>query len=135
MCRRFDSVHHHFKSRFAGFFVLSNSNMYISITGLTPKSPFHVILFWFHAIRSFRQAQQAPGNLYCATRKINGVYHTITAWESKNQMLAFIHQEPHINAIKAFNKIATGKTFGFESETIPNWLEAQKVWEEKGKVY
>jgi len=50
-------------------------------------------------------------------------------------MLAFMKNGTHLKAMKAFNSIATGKTFGYESDTIPSWEEAYSLLESKGKNY
>lgn len=50
-------------------------------------------------------------------------------------MKAYIHSGPHLKALKAFRKIATGKTFGFESDRIPTWDEVHDLWIKNGKEY
>ncbi len=61
----------------------------------------------------FLQAESAPGILFSGVKEINKVQHTLTAWESKDHMLAYIHSGAHLKALKAFRKIAVGKTFGY----------------------
>jgi hypothetical protein len=109
--------------------------VYISITGLKPKSFGGFIRFWTLAIPSFGEAQSAKGNLFCATKKINGYQCTLTAWESRELMLAFMKNGVHLKAMKAFHSIATGRTYGYESDSIPNWDEAYSILESKGKNY
>ena len=43
-------------------------------------------------------------------------------------MRDFIHSGAHLNAIRAFGKIATGKTFGFETDEIPDWDAVHRLW-------
>ena len=109
--------------------------MYISLTGLKPKGILGFIKFWTLAIPTFRQAQTAKGNLYRAVKKVNGFQCTITAWENRDVMLDFMRSGAHLKAMKAFNSIATGKTYGYESETLPSWNEAFEILQEKGKKY
>ena len=109
--------------------------MHISITGLKPKGLLGYIRFWFLAIPSFRQAQTAPGNLHADVRKIQGFQCTLTAWESRELMLNFLRSGVHLKAMKTFHKIATGPTYGYESDTIPTWEEAFELLMEKGKYY
>ena len=109
--------------------------MHISITGLKPKGLLGYIRFWFLAIPSFRQAQTAAGNLHADVRKMQGFQCTLTAWESRELMLNFLRSGPHLKAMKAFHKMATGPTYGYESDTIPSWEEAFKLLMEKGKYY
>ena len=109
--------------------------MYISLTGLKPKGFLSYIRFWILAIPSFGQAQKTKGNLYSAVKKINGYQCTISAWESRDHMLQFMRSGAHLKAMKAFHSIATGRTYGYESKTIPSWDEAFAILKEKGKNY
>lgn len=109
--------------------------MYISVTGLKPKGLKGFFRFWLHAIPSFRQAQTANGNLYCSVKRIQGQQCTLTAWESREIMLEFMRSGAHLEAMKQFHKIATGKTYGFESKDIPDWDQAFSLLQEKGKGY
>ena len=109
--------------------------MYISITGLKPKSFLGFIRFWILAIPSFAEAKSAKGNLHSDVKKVNGYNCTITAWENRKMMLAFMRNGIHLKAMKAFNSIATGRTYGYESDTIPSWEEAYSILESKGKNY
>lgn len=108
---------------------------YISITGLKPKGILGFIQFWRLAIPSFEQARKAKGNQFCEVKRIQGYQCTLTAWESREEMLNFMRSGVHLKAMKAFHKIATGKTCGFESDQIPSWPEAFAILQEKGKDY
>ena len=107
--------------------------MYISITGLKPKNFFSFFRFWTLAIPSFRQAQKASGNTFAAVKKINGYQCTLSAWNTREDMLNYIRSGVHLKAMKSFSKIATGKTFGFESNSIPNWEEAFDLLTKNGR--
>ena len=109
--------------------------MYISITGLKPKGIRGFFLFWRYAVPSFRQAQNAKGNLFCEVKNINGYQCTLTAWENRDIMLAFMKSGVHLKAMKSFRKIATGKTYGYESANVPSWSEAFDLLQSSGKEY
>ena len=109
--------------------------MYVSITGLKPKGILGFIKFWRLAIPSFRQAQTAKGNLYCSVKRMKGYQCTVTAWESRDVMLAFMKSGTHLKAMKSFHSIATGKTYGYEADIIPGWDEAFSILNEMGKQY
>jgi hypothetical protein len=109
--------------------------MYISITGLKPKGFRGYIRFWMHAIPSYNQARNAEGNRYCSVKKIQGYQCTLTAWDSREAMLDFMRSGAHLEAMKVFPGIATGKIFGYEFDTIPDWKEAFEVLMEKGRSY
>jgi len=107
--------------------------MYISITGLSPKGFLGTIRFWTLAIPSFRQAQQASGNLFCEVRRIQRYQCTLTAWSSREDMLGYLRSKTHLKAMKAFPKIATGKSHGYEAESVPSWDEAFETLLQKGR--
>lgn len=109
--------------------------MYISITGLKPKNLLSSFRFWTLAIPAFRQAQSAEGNTYAQVKRINGFQCTLSAWNSRDEMLKFMRSGVHLKAMKSFHKIATGRTFGFEADTIPTWDEAFDLLQKKGKNY
>lgn len=108
---------------------------YISITGLKPKGILSFFKFWRLAIPSFEQARKAKGIQFCQVKRIKGFQCTLTAWESRDDMLNFMRGGTHLKAMQAFHAIATGRTYGYESETVPTWSEAFKLLQEKGKEY
>jgi hypothetical protein len=108
---------------------------YVSITGLKPKGFYAYFLFWKLTIPSFKQVKSADGILHCSVKKINGYQCTLTAWENRENMLEFMRSGAHLKALKAFHKIATGKTYGYESDTLPTWEEAFSLLQENGKNY
>jgi hypothetical protein len=114
---------------------MANRMVYVSITGLRLKKKWHVFKFYRYALPSLRQAKKAPGNIKSEVRSINGVQHTLTVWENKDAMREFLYAEPHRSAIKAFSSFASGKTFGFETETVPNWEEVHCMWRDFGRDY
>ncbi|MEY4461148.1 MAG: hypothetical protein RL429_1137 [Bacteroidota bacterium] len=109
--------------------------MYISITGLKPHGLRSALLFWRYAIPSFNQARSAKGNTFCQVKRINGYQCTLTAWTNESDMRAFMVSGVHRSAMAAFPKIATGRTYGFESSTIPSWEEAVYLLESHGREY
>jgi hypothetical protein len=109
--------------------------MYVSITGLKPKSILGFFKFWTLAIPSFRQAQTAKGNLSSSVKRINGYQCTLTSWESRELMLDFMKSGVHLKAMKAFHNIATGRTYGYETDSLPTWDEAFSTLMSKGKNY
>lgn len=107
--------------------------MYISITGLRLKSFIHGPRFWWHAIASMRQAQSAADNVRSDARTINGVHHTLTVWQSRQAMHAYLTSGAHLKSLRVFKHIATGKVLGFDADTVPDWEEAHSLWIERGR--
>ncbi len=89
-----------------------------------------VPVFWWHTLRSLRQARKADGILHVDARVIGGVHHTLTAWKSREAMIAFLKTGAHLSAMRRYPSIGRGRTLGFETNSIPNWREARLRWEE-----
>lgn len=114
---------------------MSENQVYVSITGLKLKRIWHFARFWRHAIASISQATQSEGNISAEARTINGVHHTLTVWENETAMRRFLYRGAHKNAIKAFPSFASGKTFGFNTNTPPHWDQVHELWLERGEDY
>lgn len=97
--------------------------LYVSVTGLTLRSPAFAPLFWWHALRSMAQAKGAPGLVRVDARRIDGVHHTLTIWQDEASMRAYLKAGAHLKAMQAFRRIAAGRTFGCQAETAPDWAE------------
>lgn len=109
-------------------------SFYISITGLELKSMFHTPKFWYYAVPAMIQAKQAPGNISAEGKYINGIHHTLSVWDDRKSMLNYMRSGNHVQAMKVFDDIATGKTYGYESDVIPTWEEVQHLYETKARV-
>ncbi len=108
-------------------------SFYISITGLRLNGLLSAPRFWWHALGSMAQAKSAHGNLSADARSIDGIRHTLTVWTDEAAMRAYLVSGAHMDAMRAFRSIATGKTIGFTSATVPTWAEARAIWEERGR--
>ena len=107
--------------------------MYISITGIKYKGFYRTLKFWIFTIPSFIAARKAEGNIFCEQKKIGKYHHTLTAWKSREVMMKYIKSIFHLKAMRNFQSIGTGSTFGFECSTIPSWNEAVKIWNDNFK--
>jgi hypothetical protein len=106
---------------------------YISITGLELKSVLSAPAFWWHAIRSMQQARSAPGIIQADARQINGVHHTLTVWDSEAAMRRYLVSGAHLEAMKAFHSLATGRTIGYLAERPPDWDEVHAIWKDRAR--
>ncbi len=114
---------------------MSRTPIYVSITGLHLKGRRHAFRFAWHALRAMRQARRARGNIRAEAKTIDGVHHTLTVWEREADMRRFLYRGAHRAAIGAFPAIASGKTFGYEADTVPDWDEVHALWRERGRDY
>jgi hypothetical protein len=106
--------------------------LYVSITGFTPKSIVYLPRFWWHTLRCLSQARRSPGNLGASARYSRGVYHTLTLWTDKEAMAAYIADGAHLNAMRHFKKIGSGRVYGFYNGRAPEWGAAYALWSKFG---
>ncbi len=81
-----------------------------------------------------QQAYAASGLIRAQARKIGGVHHTLTVWDSEASMRAYLVTGAHLGAMKAFHRLATGRTFGFECDIPPTWEQVPEIWAAKGRI-
>lgn len=108
--------------------------VYVSITGLQLKRFWYGPMFWRHALASMAQAKSAEGCLSASARTIKGVHHTLSVWESRAAMQAYLVSGAHKEAMKSFKTIATGKVYGFETDRVPDWSEVPELWRGEGRT-
>ena len=102
--------------------------MCVSVTALKARRFLLAIRFWLLAVRVFKQTRSSEDILFCEVKSVDGFHHTLTAWETKNDMQKFVLSQVHQKAMKIFPKIATGSTIGYETYKIPTWNEALLMW-------
>lgn len=114
---------------------MTDRRVYVSITGLRLRKPWHFLRFHWHVMSCLKQAKKARGNLRAEVKTINGVRHTLTVWEDENAMRDFLYSDAHKHAVAACGSIATVKTFGFETDQIPSWNDVHDLWRERGWAF
>jgi quinol monooxygenase YgiN len=80
------------------------------------------------------QARSAPGNISADTRTIDDVHHTLSVWTDQAAMRAYLTAGPHLEAMRLFPTIATGKVVGYLTREVPEWSEVHAIWMEQGRV-
>lgn len=66
-------------------------------------------------------------------RNIDGMYYTLSLWQSERAMKRFLYQGAHGQAVRDFDNFATGLTAGFEAEAAPAWGDVPGVLKERGR--
>ncbi|MEL6452632.1 MAG: hypothetical protein AAFQ19_15345 [Pseudomonadota bacterium] len=108
--------------------------MYVSVTGLRLKSGWYMPLFWRYAVPSMIDAQNAAGNVMAAQCTRDGVHHTLSVWNSRADMLAYLRSARHARAMRRFRHIATGRVHGFEAQAVPDWDTALALYHAHGRA-
>jgi hypothetical protein len=49
-------------------------------------------------------------------------------------MRAYLTTGPHLEAMRLFPTIATGKVVGYLTREVPDWSEVHAIWMEQGRV-
>jgi hypothetical protein len=93
----------------------------VPTAGLQVRRVWHLPSFWSHAMTSMVQARNAPGNIGADGRIIDGVHHTLSVWTDMDAMRAYLTAGPHLEAMRPFPGIATGKVFGHQTDRSPDW--------------
>jgi heme-degrading monooxygenase HmoA len=106
---------------------------YVSITGLRVKSALHLPRFWWLTLRAAGQARRAEGNLRVELRQIAGTYHTLTVWQDQAAMRRYLTAGAHLKAMRAFRALGSGRTYGYEADSVPEWEEAYALWQERSR--
>ena len=112
---------------------MTSSLLYISITGPRLKRSWLTFRFQWHAARSFWRAKMAPRNLGAGVRTIKVVHRTPVVRKS-----CIAGRLPHTvsayaASIRAFRSIGTGKTLGFEADTVPSWNDVHQPGPKRGR--
>ncbi len=111
--------------------------MIASITELRLKNFFSFILFIKHAVRSKVQADTAE-SVVSVEVKSSGllIQRTLTVWESEEALKKYVRSGSHLEAMKAFSKIANKSyTAKFEVTSKPTWEEAIKYLKTHGREH
>lgn len=80
------------------------------------------------------QAKRADGFLGADAGTINGVHHTLSIWQSRDKTLNYLRAGAHLKPMQTFDKIATGKIFGCDTDAPPNWSVVHDLWVERGRI-
>ena len=81
----------------------------------------------------FHLAQKSPGNIYAERFGSQGYYHTLTAWESRDEMMGYVYSPDHQKVIDLYDILDEGLTCHYELEEIPFSKQALHYWKAYGQ--
>jgi hypothetical protein len=97
----------------------------IVVTRLRLKDPGLLDEFFTDAVAAIEQASKAEGNLGAdALGDANNAWWTVSAWQGRQPMLAFVGNEPHRSIMTRLDHYCDEATFvGWEqaSPDLPDW--------------
>lgn len=110
----------------------------IVVTRLRLKDPGLAGDFFTAAVASLEQAQKAEGGLGSdVLADANNTWWTLTAWEERRPMLAFVDAEPHLSAMARLDQWCDEATFvqwEQASPELPDWRTSWRRLVADGQV-
>lgn len=101
--------------------------MYVTITKLKLKTPFHFFSLSLHALKVKKQLKKSP----CVRAKFSGIgttHYTMSLWRSKEDLEAFSKSGAHLNSMKNASKIASEvRVLTIDSMNLMPWKEAKSL--------
>jgi hypothetical protein len=110
----------------------------VSVTRLRLRSIWYLVPFIVWATRSSKQALNTPGCLAMDTRKTRGLtFWTRSLWKDDASLKSFMINAPHRKAMPKLyawcDEAAIGR-WTAESDTLPNWDEAERRLASEGRL-
>jgi len=103
--------------------------MLIAIGGITVAPGLAQAEFSYHTLRSLAQVRRAPGMIASHVTEDQGMYFSLTAWESPAQMKRFATSGAHAKAMARMQAMgASGMFHHYHSDAVPTWAEALSRW-------
>jgi len=108
---------------------------YVSLTLIHVRSIFAFRHFVPHAYKSFRTAKNSNSCLDVKTTAFGFYDHsTMSLWDDRTAMVEFLISTEHREAMKVFDKIGTGRVYGYEASHLPDWSEAKDLLKDHGRT-
>ena len=101
----------------------------IVVTRLRLKDPALLDEFFTAAVAAIEQAQTSNGNLGAdALADANNVWWSVSAWQERRPMQAFVDSEPHLGISKRLDHFCDEATFVDWEQASPDLPDWQTSW-------
>ncbi|MFE2288881.1 DUF3291 domain-containing protein [Streptomyces sp. NPDC059443] len=93
--------------------------------------------FFLNALAAWRQVRKAPGAFGASlvARPFKRTFQTLSAWESREQLMAFVKTEPHRSIMTTMRPTMSNATFLFWDASVADlpisWAEAERRLDEQ----
>jgi len=109
--------------------------MYITVTSLRLKRFWHFFKLAYFALHVTKQMKGEKGFVHFKNKGLGMLQHTLSAWESEEDLRRFARSGAHAESMRKSHTIAAEiRTLTYQSDTIPDWKEAEVLLMEKGKL-
>jgi quinol monooxygenase YgiN len=110
----------------------------IVVTRLRLRDPALLDEFFTAAVAAIEQAQKSEGNLGAdALADANNAWWSVSAWQGRRTMQAFVNSEPHLSISKRLDHFCDEATFvdwQQASPALPDWQTSWRHLTADGKV-
>ena len=101
----------------------------IVVTRLRLRDPALLDDFFTDAVAAIEQAQTSDGNLGAdALADANNAWWSVSAWQDRNLMQAFVDAEPHLGIEKHLDRFCDEATFADWEQASPDLPAWQTSW-------
>ena len=101
----------------------------IVVTRLRLRDPALLDDFFTDAVAAIEQAQKSDGNLGAdALADANNAWWSVSAWQDRNLMQAFVDAEPHLGIEKHLDRFCDEATFADWEQASPDLPDWQTSW-------
>ncbi len=105
---------------------------FVMASRFTLRSRLDVPRFLLKSLSAWRQVTSAPGAFGASleARPVRGVFLTLSAWESRDALYAFVEAEPHLgimNVMRPTMRLATFTFWEVPTARLPvDWADARR---------
>lgn len=118
---------------------LEDKVYFVAVCGMELKSALQLPRFFAYAVPALLSAYLARGHAgrprYLPFAGDLKQHRTLSIWDSKEDMDAWVNKGAHARAANMIPKIAVyAKSATYNTTEIPRWREALEIWNEEGVV-
>lgn len=108
----------------------------VSITRLRLRSNWYLPLFFWHALRSQRQARMSDGCLFVSVRYHKGAFWTLTMWRDHTATRAYMVSGAHLAAMPKLKTWCDEASLAHweQDTTRPLWSDAETRLRTEGRT-
>jgi heme-degrading monooxygenase HmoA len=109
--------------------------MVISVTYIKLRKLHYFFRLSYHGMHIMKQAKSQKGFIGMKNTGFGYNHYTLSAWETKEDVIDFSKSGAHLNAMKEGSKLASEiRIFTFDDFVMPEWKEAKDLLFANGKV-
>jgi hypothetical protein len=110
--------------------------MIITVTSIRLKSVWSFFTLSYHGLKISLQAKKEKGFIKMKNTGFGYLHHTLSCWESEEDVKRFARSGAHLEAMKQSQRLASEiRVYTFSGDELPDWKQTSRLLEEKGKSF